>query len=101
MIVTEIKDVRKITNKKAIELAKNLKDNEILLILNDGNCAIVPKKYNGIIRDSQTNEPISRIPVDTNWRPVSIGLRLYNCEVREYKSLLYGDLSYILSFYQK
>lgn len=101
MQVREITSLSEIKNIEVLKLATSMKDNEILLMFSDGSHSIISSNYNGIIYNNKTNEPISRIPIDTNWRPINIGIRLYNGEVRYYRSTLFQDLNYITWYYKK
>ena len=101
MQVREITNINDIRNEEVFETAKNMKSDEILLMFGDGTYSIVSSKYNGIIYDRKNDAPISRIPIDTNWRPINVGIRLYNGEVRYCRSNLFQNLYYITWYYSK
>lgn len=101
MQVREVKSLNEIKNVEVLKIAVNMRDDEILLMFGDGSHSIVSSNYNGIIYDNKTTKPVSRIPIDTNWRPINVGIRLYNGEVRYCRSTLFQDLNYITWYYKK
>ena len=101
MQIREIKDINEIRNSEALKLASGLQENELLLIFGDGSCSKVSYDYHGLIFNSKTHEPMSRIPIDTHWRPIEVGVRLYNGEVRTCRQELYMNLDYVTAFYRK
>lgn len=101
MQVREIRKLNEIVNPEVLEIAKGIDAEEILLMFSDGSYAVVNSNYSGIIYNTKDNQPISRIPIDTNWRPINVGIRLYNCEVKYCRSTFFQDLDYITWFYIK
>ena len=101
MQIREIRDINEIRNGEALKIANQLKDNELLLIFGDGSCSKVSYDYCGLVFNSKTNEPMSRIQIDTHWRPIEVGVRLYNGEVRTCRKEFYMDLDYVIAFYRK
>ena len=101
MQIKEIKNIDEIRNSEALKIANELQENELLLIFGDGSCSKVSYDYHGLIFNSKTHEPMSRIPIDTHWRPIDVGVRLYNGEVRICRQEYYMNLDYVTAFYRK
>lgn len=101
MQVREIRKLDEIISSEVMEIAKNIDTEEILLMFSNGSYAVINSNYNGIIYNIKDKQPISRIPIDTNWRPINVGIRLYNYEVKYCRSTLFQDLDYITWFYTK
>lgn len=99
MQIRQIKSLNEIVDHNVLEIVRTIGHDEILLMFTNGTYSIIKSNYNGIIYNIKNNQSVSHIPIDTNWRPISIGIHLYNSEVKYCRSVLYWDLDYIDWFY--
>lgn len=83
------------TLKREVEL---LSDDEIIVIFSDKTFTKVSKSFEGLLKNSITGEAISLNPINTNWKPIWVGLRLFNAELREIQRTFFKEVTYI-SYY--
>ena len=93
----KIKEVDQIKNPEIIKELDSLQDNQIILIFSDGSFSKVSTNYEGFLRDSNNNI-INSNPINMNWRPVWVGIRLFNGDIRTIRQLYFKEVSYITHY---
>lgn len=94
----KITSIENIKNKEILKEVENLKIDQVIIIFADGTYTKIDNHFEGQLKDIITGEIMTLNPIDMNWRPMWIGLRLFNAELRTIKELLFRQVNYI-SYY--
>lgn len=95
----KITDVSKITNPELLETTKTLEDDQVILIFSNGTFTKISDRYEGVIK-TMDSKAISPNPINMNWRPVWVGIRLFNTDMRMMRQLYFQDVTYITHYIQ-
>lgn len=76
----KIKSVEEIKNKEVVQELKDLTEGQVILIFTDGTYTKIPEFYEGQLKDINNNEVLTLNPINTYWRPLWVGIRLFNTD---------------------
>lgn len=100
MNVTKITNINQIKNQEILNELHRMMDNEIILIFSDGSFTKIDDMLEGKILDIKSGEPVCLNPINMKWRPVWVGMRLYNADIRTMRRMLMTNDNYIMSYIQ-
>lgn len=95
----KITNVSQIKNPEILHTLESLQDDQVILIFSDGVFTKISDKYEGALK-TPDNKVITPNPIDMNWRPIWVGPRLFNSEMRLIRRLYFQDVSYITHYIQ-
>lgn len=96
----KIKEVGQIRNEEIIKELSCLEDNQVILIFSDGSFTTISDTYEGHLKDNKNGQVISHNPINMNWRPLWVGIRLFNGDMRTIRQLYFQDVKYITHYIQ-
>ena len=95
----KITNVNQIKNPKILDTLESLEDDQVILIFSDGVFTKISDRYEGALK-TEDSKVINPNPIDMNWRPIWVGPRLFNSEMRLMRQLYFKDVTYITHYIQ-
>lgn len=95
----KITDVNEIKNPQLLETTQTLEEGEVVLVFSNGTFTKISDRYEGVIK-TMDDKTISLNPINMNWRPIWVGIRLFNTDMRTMRQLYFQDVTYITHYIQ-